>query len=157
MTRRALWPAGLVAWAAVAYVVGIATTPAADGCDDRAMAAAFAWGGTAATALIGVDVARRRKVGPGILLGWTIVSTLAAWDIGRSTGDDCDHLVGLGMSLTFPLLYAAVIGGPIAAVYFVWRGFVRLENRIEGAAPPRRWRVEVKGWSLVITRRKPPG
>lgn len=38
--RVALWPAGLLVWATTAFVVGLAATPAADGCDDRAIASA---------------------------------------------------------------------------------------------------------------------
>lgn len=167
MTRRALWPAGLVAWTVTAFVVGVATTPVADGCDDRAIVTAIAWGGIPAIALIGWDVVRRRKLGAGILLGWTVMWTLVAWGAaGPSADGDCDHLVALGMSATFLSLYALAIGVVASAAYGFWRFLQRVDTPADqreaqpipglSAAPPRKWRVEVRGSSLVITRRKPP-
>lgn len=164
--RVAPWAAGLVAWAVTATVVGIATTPSA--CDQDAIAGAIAWGGVPGIALIATDVIRRREIGPGVLLAWATVFWVATWGIA-STDDfgDCDHLVGVFLWAVVPPAFVVTVGGPVFGIgYLLWR-WGRGAQGPDPAhptwwdggpgtsrPPARRWRVEVKGWTLVITRRR---
>jgi hypothetical protein len=163
--RIPLWAVGLAAWAVTATVVAIVTTPA--GCDQDAIATAIAWGGVPGIALIATDVVRRREIGAGVLLAWAAVFWLATWGIASGDWGDCDHLVGVFLWAVVPPAFGVLVLGPIFGIgYLLWRWGVRAHDPEPGEPtwwdrgpgsvrpPERRWRVQVKGWSLVISRRR---
>lgn len=155
-----LWPAGLAVWAGVATVAGVLTTPAASGCDQQAMAGAIAWGGAAGLPLIIVDVARRRRIGVGVLAAWVLLVSLSAGGAAGTPPPDCDHLVSVLMTAAFLPLYGGFAAGLVLAGAALWRWLRRIDGggQIDGLVPPgqprgRHWRVRVEGSSLVVTRR----
>lgn len=163
--RIALWAAGLTAWVITATVVGIATTPSE--CGQQAIAGAIAWGGVPGIALIATDVVRRREIGAGVLLAWAVIFWVATWGIASSDFADCDHLVGVFLWAVVPPAFVALVVGPIFGIgYLLWRWGRGAHEPHPGEPtwwdggpgttrpPAPRWRVQVRGWSLVITRRR---
>lgn len=161
LARAPLWVAGLAAWALTAAVVGVATTPAE--CDQDAIAGAIAWGGIPGLALIATDLVRRREIGVGVLLAWAAVFWLGTWGEATSDLPDCDHLVAVGLWALVPASFALFVGGPVFGVGYLLHRLGRGPREPDPSDPTwwdtarphvPRWRAEVKGWTLVITRRR---
>jgi hypothetical protein len=156
VSRLPLWPAALVVWALTATAVGAASTPAAGGCDDRAIAGAVGWGGVAALLLLGADVIRRRRVWPVLLLTWSAVVTWVAWSEANRPPPDCDHLVAVTLTAALFTLYIGIPVAGVAAARALWR-LAQWADRPRERQRPRPWRAEVDGSSLVIRRRRRKG
>jgi hypothetical protein len=135
-------------WAGAAVVGALLPSE----CRDDTIASAIAWAGLPAIALIGIDLVRRTRMALGLLFTWALLFWLGTW--GTASGDwgDCDQLIGVVLWATLPAGVVVLLG---SFCYPMW-WIVKASQEPHARTRPRRWRAEVEGSSLVITRRKPP-
>lgn len=147
---RPLWHAGLALWPLVTSITVSILPPEPGPFSERPGAWALVAGGCCAIPLWVYDFDRERRVWLGTLIAWGTLSCLSVAGIAASSTDgDMDQQIGWAVGtpglIALPVIVVSLLVKAISASGHPW------------SRRRRRWRVHVKGRSLVVTRRKPPG